>query len=353
MTTPSVEAEQAAGLAAEQPQVDPAPTKPTKQRTAYFMKAMAEGLGAAMAEDDTVVVLGEDVDRSIIGGTRGLIEVYGPERVRNTPISEATFVGACVGAAAVGLRPVVDLMIGSFFYVAMDQVANQAAKLRYMSGGQVDLPIVYFTMSGPSGSSAAQHSENPHPMLMNVAGLKIVMPSTPYDAKGLMLSAVRDPNPVIYFQDAVLAGTKGPVPAEAYAIPIGVADVKRRGTDVTLVAIGALVGKALKVAAQLEQEGISVEVIDPRTLVPMDYPTILESVARTGRLVVADNARLTCSAASEIVATVTQQAFSSLKAAPERVAWEDVPIPFSPPLEARVVVDEDKIRTAVRRTLGA
>jgi acetoin:2,6-dichlorophenolindophenol oxidoreductase subunit beta len=351
--TPSAEAEQAAGLTAEQPSVDAAPSKPTKQRSTYFMKAMAEGLGAAMAEDDAVVVLGEDVDRSIIGGTRGLIEKFGPERVRNTPISEATFVGACVGAAAVGLKPVVDLMIGSFFYVAMDQVANQAAKLRYMSGGQVDLPIVYFTMSGPSGSSAAQHSENPHPMLMNVAGLKIVMPSTPYDAKGLMLAAVRDPNPVVYFQDAVLAGTRGPVPAEAYEIPIGVADVKRRGTDVTLVAIGALVGKALKVAAQLEQEGISVEVIDPRTLVPMDYPTILESVGRTGRLVVADNARLTCSAASEIVATVTQQAFASLKAAPERVAWEDVPIPFSPPLEARVVVDEDKIRTAVRRTLGA
>ena len=365
-TSGSAGTEEASGVSAEQPeQVQATPTvpdgdqaaavaaAPAKVRTAYFMKAMAEGLGAAMAEDETVVVLGEDVDRSIIGGTRGLIEVYGEKRVRNTPISEATFVGACVGAAAVGLRPVVDLMIGSFFYVAMDQVANQAAKLRYMSGGQVDLPIVYFTMSGPSGSSAAQHSENPHPMLMNVAGLKIVMPSTPYDAKGLMLSAVRDPNPVIYFQDAVLAGTKGPVPAEAYAIPIGVADVKRRGTDVTLVAIGALVGKALKVAAALEKEGVSVEVIDPRTLVPMDYPTILESVARTGRLVVADNARLTCSAASEIVATVTQQAFGSLKVAPQRVAWEDMPVPFSPPLEARVVVDELKIRNAVLKTMGA
>ena len=352
---PSVEAERSAGLSAEQAEVTPTSTPAaapaTKERTAYFMKAMAEGLGAAMAEDPAVVVLGEDVDRSIIGGTRGLIEKFGPERVRNTPISEATFVGACVGAAAVGLRPVVDLMIGSFFYVAMDQVANQAAKLRYMSGGQVDLPIVYFTMSGPSGSSAAQHSENPHPMLMNVAGLKIVMPSTPYDAKGLMLAAVRDPNPVVYFQDAVLAGTRGPVPAEPYEVPIGVAEVKRPGTDVTLVAIGALVGKALKVAAALEREGVSVEVVDPRTLVPMDHATILASVAKTGRLVVADNARLTCSAASEIVATVTEQAFSSLRAAPQRVAWEDVPIPFSPPLEARVVVDEDKIRAAVRRTL--
>ncbi len=321
------------------------------ERVQYFMKAMAEGLGSAMAEDDTVVVIGEDVDRSIIGGTRGLIEQYGEARVRNTPISEATFVGACVGAAAVGLRPVVDLMIGSFFYVAMDQVANQAAKLRYMSGGQVELPIVYFTMSGPSGSSAAQHSENPHPMLMNVAGLKIVMPSTPYDAKGLMLSAVRDPNPVVYFQDAVLAGTKGPVPEEAYAIPIGVADIKRPGTDVTLVAIGALVHKALKVAAEFEKDGVSVEVIDPRTLVPMDNDAILESVTKTGRLVVCDNARLTCSAASEIVAMVSEKAFGVLKSAPQRVAWADVPIPFSPPLEARVVVDENDIRTAIQRTL--
>jgi len=321
------------------------------QRIQYFMKAMAEGLGAAMAEDEAVVVLGEDVDRSIIGGTRGLIQQYGERRVRNTPISEATFVGACVGAAAVGLKPVVDLMIGSFFYVAMDQVANQAAKLRYMSGGQVELPIVYFTMSGPSGSSAAQHSENPHPMLMNVAGLKIVMPSTPYDAKGLMLSAVRDPNPVVYFQDAVLAGTKGPVPEEAYAIPIGVADVKRRGTDVTVVAIGALVHKALAVAAEMEKSGVSIEVIDPRTLVPMDTATILESVAKTGRLVVCDNAHLTCSAASEIVAMVTEQAFDVLKSAPQRVAWADVPIPFSPPLEARVVVNENDIRTAIEKTL--
>jgi len=326
---------------------------PAKERREYFIKAMQEGLRDAMAEDDTVVVIGEDVDRSIIGATRGLIEQFGPERVRNTPISEATFVGACVGAAAVGLKPVVDLMVGSFFYVAMDQVANQAAKLRYMSGGQVDLPIVYFTMSGPSGSAAAQHSENPHPMLMNVAGLKIVMPSTPYDAKGLMYAAVRDPNPVVYFQDAVLGGTKGPVPEEAYEIPLGVADIKRQGTDVTVVAIGALVPKALKVAKALEKEGISVEVVDPRTLVPLDKETILESVGRTGRLVVCDNARLTCSAASEIVAMVSESAYGVLKSAPQRVAWEDFPVPFSPVLEKRILVDEERIRTAIVKTLEA
>jgi len=325
---------------------------PAAERREYFIKAMAEGLRDAMRDDPTVVVLGEDVDRSIIGATRGLIGEFGEERVRNTPISEATFVGACIGAAAVGLRPVVDLMVGSFFYVAMDQVANQAAKLRYMSGGQVDLPLVYFTMSGPSGSSAAQHSENPHPMLMNLGGLKVVMPSTPYDAKGLMYAAVRDPDPVVYFQDAVLGGTKGPVPDSPYEIPIGVADVKKPGKDVTVVAIGALVGKALKVATKLEAEGVSVEVVDPRTLWPLDEETILESVRRTGRLVVCDNARLTCGAASEIASMVSEKAFDDLKAAPQRVAWENVPVPFSPVLEKRVLVDEDKIRAAISRTLA-
>jgi pyruvate dehydrogenase E1 component beta subunit len=323
-------------------------------RNLYFIRAMYEGLRDAMAEDPTVVVIGEDVDRSIIGATKGLIEEFGPDRVRNTPISEATFCGACVGAAAAGLRPVVDLMVGSFFYVAMDQVANQAAKLPYMSGGQVQLPIVYFTATGPSGSAAAQHSENPHPMLMNVAGLKIVMPSTPADAKGLMLAAIRDPNPVVYLQDAVLGGTKGPVPEKAYEVPIGVADVKRPGDDVTLVAIGALVGRALAVAEQLqEDEGISVEVIDPRSLVPLDEEAILASVRRTGRLVVADNARLTCSAASEIAALVGERAFDALKAPPRRVAWEQVPVPFAPVLEQRVLVGDDDIRDAVLATVGA
>lgn len=328
------------------------PDQPEKERLTYFIKAMKEGLADAMREDDRVVVIGEDVDRSVIGATRGLSKEFGDMRVRNTPISEQAFVGAAVGAAAAGLRPVVDMMIGAFFYVSMDQLANQAAKLPYMSGGQISLPITYFTATGPSGGGAAQHSENLHPMLMNVAGLKIVMPSTPYDAKGLMLSAVRDPNPVVYFQDHVLGGTRGHVPAESYSIPLGVADIKKSGTDVTVVAIGATVPKALKVAAKLESEGTSVEVIDPRTLVPLDLDTILASVARTGRLVVVDNARLTASAASEIVACVVEAGFSTLKAAPERVAWADVPVPFSAPLEHRVVVQEDDIYAAIQRTLA-
>jgi len=324
----------------------------TSERQQYFVRAMYEGLRDAMAEDETVVVIGEDVDRSVIGATKGLIEQFGEKRVRNTPISEQAFVGACVGAAASGLKPVADMMIGSFLYVAMDQVANQAAKLPYMSGGQVQLPMVLFTASGPSGSAAAQHSENPHPMLMNVAGLKIVMPGTPYDAKGLMLAAVRDPNPVVYFQDASLAGVRGPVPEASYEVPLGVADVKREGDDVTIVAIGALVRQALKAADQLAEEGISAEVVDPRTLVPLDVETILQSVRKTGRLVVADNARRTCSAASEIAATVAEQAFDALEAPPQRVAWEDVPVPFSPVLEKRVLVDAAKIGDAARRALG-
>jgi pyruvate/2-oxoglutarate/acetoin dehydrogenase E1 component len=323
------------------------------ERELYFIRAMYEGLRDAMREDETVVVIGEDVDRSIIGATKGLIEEFGPERVRNTPISEATFCGACVGAAAAGLRPVVDLMVGSFFYVAMDQVANQAAKLPYMSGGQVELPIVYFTATGPSGSAAAQHSENPHPMLMNVAGLKIVMPGTPSDAKGLMLAAIRDSNPVVYMQDAVLGGVKGPVLEESYTVPIGSADVKRTGEDVTVVAIGALVPKALAAAQALEADGVSVEVVDPRTLVPFDRETILTSVRKTGRLVVCDNARRTCSAASEIAALVAEEAWDALKAPPRRVAWEDFPIPFSPVLEERVLVGEGDIRDAIVATVGA
>jgi pyruvate dehydrogenase E1 component beta subunit len=321
------------------------------ERSTYFTSAMAEGLAEVMREDPRVVVLGEDVEISVIGGTRGLVDEFGTSRVVNTPISEATFVGACVGAAAAGLRPVVDMMVSSFFYVAMDQLANQAAKLPYMSGGQVRLPIVYFTGTGPSGSAAAQHSENPHPMIMTVAGLKVVMPSTPFDAKGLMIAAVRDDNPVVYFQDAILGGTRGPVPEGAYEVQIGVGDVKREGADVTIVAIGATVRTALQAAKKLEAQGISAEVVDPRTLVPMDHDLILESVAKTGRLVVCDSARLTCSAASEIVATTVERGFDLLKAAPVRVAWEDVPVPFSPVLESRVLVDEDRVLAAVRSTI--
>jgi pyruvate dehydrogenase E1 component beta subunit len=319
---------------------------------AYFMQAMNQALRAAMEEDETVIVLGEDVDRGVFGVTRGLIDRFGANRIRKTPISEATFVGAAVGAAAAGLRPFAHVMFSSFFYVAMDQVANQAARLRYMSGGQVELPIVYFAGTGPSGSAAAQHSENPHSILMHTAGLKVVMPSTPYDAKGLMIASIRDPNPVVFLADLRLARRREPVPRDAYEIPLGVADIKRSGEDVTVVALASVVHMAVDVADKLEAEGVSVEVIDPRSLVPLDWDTIVSSVRKTGRLVVADPARRLCGMAAEIIAGVTERAWESLRSQPRRVTWPDIPVPFSPALEKVLDIGADDIDQAVRATLA-
>jgi pyruvate/2-oxoglutarate/acetoin dehydrogenase E1 component len=321
-------------------------------REIYFVNAIAEALDQAMAEDERVIVLGEDVDRSTIGATKGLIEKYGGNRVRNTPISEATFVGACVGAAASGLRPFVDLMFSSFFYVALDQVGNQAARLRYMSGGQVELPLVYFAGTGPSGSAAAQHSENPHPILMHLSGLKVVFPSRPADAKGLLIASIRDPNPVVFLLDLMLAGERGPVSEDAYEIELGMAALRRKGADVTVVALGSLVQKALDVAEELEAEGISAEVIDPRTLVPFDWDTVLDSVRRTGRIVIADPARRTCGAAAEIAAVVAERCWDHLRVPPMRVTWEDVPVPFSPVLEEAMTVSAAGIRAAIVATVS-
>lgn len=321
-------------------------------RETYFVNAIAEALDQAMAEDERVIVLGEDVDRSTIGATKGLIEKYGANRVRNTPISEATFVGAAVGAAAAGLKPFVDLMFSSFFYVALDQVGNQAARLRYMSGGQVELPLVYFAGTGPSGSAAAQHSENPHPILMHLSGLKVAFPSTPADAKGLLIASIRDPNPVVFLLDLMLAGEKGLVSEEPYEIPLGSATVCREGVDVTVVALGSLVQKSLALADELEAEGVSVEVIDPRTLVPFDWETVLASVRKTGRIVVADPARRTCGAAAEIAAVIAERCWDDLRAPPKRVTWDDVPVPFSPVLEEAMTVSPGDIRRAVLAVVG-
>ena len=319
---------------------------------AYFMQAMNQGLRAAMEEDETVIVMGEDVDRGVFGVTRGLIDTFGANRIRKTPISEAAFVGSAVGAAAAGLKPFAHVMFSSFFYVAMDQVANQAARLRYMSGGQVELPIVYFAGTGPSGSAAAQHSENPHSILMHTAGLKVVMPSTPYDAKGLMIAAIRDPNPVVYLADLRLSRRREAIPGDPYEVPLGVADVKRQGEDVTVVALASLVHVAVDVADRLEAEGISVEVVDPRSLVPLDWHTIVASVRKTGRLVVADPARRLCGLAAEIIAGVSERAWDSLLSQPRRVTWPDIPVPFSPVLEARLDVGAGDVEEAIRATLG-
>jgi pyruvate dehydrogenase E1 component beta subunit len=314
---------------------------------------MRDGIADAMREDPRVVLFGEDADRSVMGSTRGLVDEFGRERVRNMPLSEATIVGAAIGMAAAGVRPVIDLMVSSFFYITMDQLANQAAKLRYMSGGQVELPIVYFAATGGSASAAAQHSESPHPTFMQQAGLKVVMPSTPADARGLMLAAIRDPNPVVYLQEARLAGTRGPVADAPAVIPLGQADVKRSGEDVTIVAIGSAVPLALAVAQRLADHDVaSCEVVDPRTLFPLDRDAIRRSVRKTGRLVVVDPARMTCGAAGEIIASVVTEEFSALKAAPARVTTPDVPMPFSPELEKYVLINADAIELAVRASLA-
>ncbi|MDE0374366.1 MAG: alpha-ketoacid dehydrogenase subunit beta [bacterium] len=320
---------------------------------AYYMAAMNQALRAAMEEDETVIVMGEDVDRGVFGVTRGLIDTFGANRIRKTPISEAAFVGGAVGAAAAGLKPFAHVMFSSFFYVAMDQVANQAARLRYMSGGQVELPIVYFAGTGPSGSAAAQHSENPHSILMHTAGLKVVMPSTPYDAKGLMMAAIRDPNPVVYLADLRLSRRRESIPEDPYEIPLGVADVKRQGEDVTVVALASLVHVAVEVARKLESEGVSVEVVDPRSLVPLDWDTIVASVRKTGRLVVADPARRLCGLAAEVIAGVSERAWDSLRSRPCRVTWPDIPVPFSPVLEGRLDVGADDLEQAIRTTMGS
>ena len=275
-------------------------------RTVNFVQAINEAMREEMERDPTVFVMGEDVELGLMGATAGLVAQFGKDRVRNTPLAECSFVGAAVGAAASGSRPIVDMMMWTFAYVAMDQFVNQAAKMTYMFGGQAKLPIVYRGLTGPFGAAAAQHSDGPHAMFMNVPGFKVVMPSTAADAKGLLKSAIRDDNPVLFFEHAALMGAEGEVPEGEHLIPLGVADLKREGDHVTVVAIGPMVPQALAAAEELAGEGISLEVVDPRTLVPLDEEVIRASVKKTGRLVVADDAPPICGAAAEIATVVTE-----------------------------------------------
>ena len=322
-------------------------------REINFMQAFNEAIREEMRRDKTVFFMGEDVQLPVFGFATGLVEEFGPDRIINTPCSEAGFVGAAVGAAASGMRPVVDISVFSFSYLAMDQIANQAAKMRYMFGGQVKLPLVICGIAGIMGSSGGQHSDSPHAMYMAVPGLKIVIPSTPYDCKGLLKAAIRDDNPVLFFQFISLGLLSGNIPEEDYIVPLGVADVKRKGTDVTVVAIGPMVQKALNVAEELAQNGISLEVVDPRTLVPIDKQTITSSVKKTGRLVIADEGPRICGAAAEIAALVVEDddTFGCLDAPIQRVTRHHVPIPSSPVLEQFVVPDEGRIKDAVRKVL--
>jgi pyruvate dehydrogenase E1 component beta subunit len=314
------------------------------------MEAIAEAQSEEMRRDPRVFVMGTDVQTRIFGTGKDVDE-FGLERIRNTPISEAGITGVGAGAAMVGLRPIINLSISSFIYCAMDQIVSIVSKSSYLYGGQAKMPLVIRSVMYYSAGFAAQHSDRPYAIFMSIPGLKVITPATAYDMKGLLKSAIRDDNPVLCFEDQTLAASKSEVPDEDYLIPLGQAEVKRRGDDVTVVAVSGSVPHAVAAADSLAAEGISVEVIDPRTLVPLDREAILTSVAHTGRLIVVDPACRTCSAASEIAATVAEEAFWDLRAPIVRVTTPDVHIPFSPPLEADLYPTRAKIEQAVREIL--
>ena len=326
-----------------------------------YLGAIGAAQREAMEADERVVIIGEDVEANVYGTTGAgksrkdkgdFLEMFGANRIRNTPISEEVIVGAAIGAAMTGLRPIVDLSYSSFLYMAMDQFVNQAAKNRYMFGGQASIPVVFRSAMFYGLNTGAHHSDRPYPMFMNVPGLKIIVPSNPYDAKGLLRSAVDSDDPVLTFEACMLWGSKCEVPEEEYRIPFGQANVARTGDDVTVVAISSAVPEALAAAETLAGEGVSVEVIDPRTLVPFDTEAVIRSVQRTGRLVIADPAHRTCSAAAEISAIVAEEAFESLRAPIIRVTTPDTQIPFSPALEKQLYPNRTKIEDAVRRITG-
>jgi pyruvate/2-oxoglutarate/acetoin dehydrogenase E1 component len=334
----------------------------TATRTMTYQQAIHEALQIAMREDPTVILLGEDiaggamVDHLVnddawggpMGVTKGLVQEFGRNRVLDTPITEAGFIGAAVGAAATGLRPVAELMFVDFFGCCMDQIFDQGAKLRYMFGGKARCPVTIRTQIGAGVSAAGQHSGCHYSVFTHMPGIKCVVPSTPADAKGLLLSSIRDDDLVMFFENKVLYGIKGEVPEGDEGIPLGVADIKREGDDVTIVAISRMVHQALAAADALSADGIEAEVIDPRTLSPLDDETILNSVAKTHRLLIVDEDNPRCSAATDIAAMVADQGFDTLDAPIKRVSAPHTPVPFSPPLEQFYVPSPDRIVDAVR-----
>ena len=316
-----------------------------------YVAAIQEALSEEMRRDPRVFLIGEDVRIGVFPSTRGLHAEFGDKRVIDTPISELAVAGAGIGAAVTGLRPIVDLMFGTFLYLAFDQIANQAGAMRYMYGGQTNVPLVYMVQNGAGSSAGHHHSQAVHQFFMNMPQIKVILPSTPRDGKGLLKSAIRDDNPVLFLHSLSLGGKRGDVPDEEYLIPIGLADVKRAGSDVTICAAGPTVYTALDAAKALAAEGIEAEVIDLRSLSPWDKQTVLESVAKTGRFVAVDESFPTCSAASEWAATVAAEAFHHLQAPVQRVTNKDVPMPFSPVLEKAVLPSATDVIAAVRRTM--
>ncbi|HVC51227.1 MAG TPA: pyruvate dehydrogenase complex E1 component subunit beta [Stellaceae bacterium] len=317
-------------------------------RELTYSEAALEAVAEEMRRDPKVFYMSTDA-------LPPLLNEFGPERIKATPITEAAFTGMAIGAAGCGFRPIADWRQVTFCFVAMDQIVNQAAKIHYMFGGQVNFPILFRASVGGGGRVAAQHSQSPYSMFMNVAGLKMFLPSTPYDMKGLLKTAIRDNNPVISFESSRLMGLKGPVPEGDYTIPFGKADIKREGADVTVVALAWLVHEALAAAEELAKEGISAEIVDPRSLVPLDTETIRNSVRKTGRLVIADEGGPTAGFSAEIAAVATEdpETFARLKAPVRRVCALQVPIPYSPVLENHVFPDRNRIAAGIREVVQA
>lgn len=317
-----------------------------------MIQAINDALREEMTRDESVILFGEDVRASIFGDTRGLYEAFGSPRVRDTPICEQVISGMAIGAAAAGSRVVCHFMFANFLYTGFDAIANQAAKLRYMTNGQAKLPVVFIASGSGGRASAAQHSDTVHPLFMNLGGMHVASPATPADAKGMLKAAIRGDNPVIFLVPGARGGTTGEVPEEEYLIPPGQAVIHRQGSHLTLVAIGSMVLPARQAADALAEEGIDVEVVDPRWLAPLDSGTILQSVKKTGRLVVVDEARDSCSAAAQISAVVADQGFDDLRAPIRRVTVPDVAIPYSPPLEKAVIPSTERIASVCRSLIS-
>lgn len=318
-------------------------------QTTTYLEAIRDALRVKLREDEKVLLLGEDI--GVYGGAFGvtatLLEEFGSARVRDTPISELGMTGVAVGAALTGMRPVVDIQFSDFLTLALDQVVNQAAKIRYMYGGKATVPLVIRTPSGSGTGAAAQHSQSLEAWLAHVPGLKVVQPSTPYDAKGLLIAAINDPNPVIFYEHKLLYKKTGDVPTDSYEIPLGVADVKREGTDVTIIATGIMVQKALQAAMDYAAQGVSVEVIDPRTLVPLDEATILNSVEKTGRVIIVHEAVKRGGIGGEITSLIAERAFHALRAPIIRLGGAFVPMPYNAKLERQAVPQVEDIERAI------
>ena len=312
-----------------------------------LIQAINDTLFEEFRRDSSVILFGEDVEISLFGDTRGLSQEFGPARIRNTPISEALITGMALGAAAAGHRVIAHLMFSNFMYTGFDSIANQASKLRYMTGGQVNFPLTYIAAYGGGKSIAAHHSDTPYPLLMNLGGINVVVPSTAFDAKGLLKTCIRGNDPSFFLEAGGRGGEMGEVPDEDYTIPLGKGVIRMEGTDVTIVAIGSMVKLAMTAATGLNKDGISAEVIDPRTLVPLDEDMILSSVKKTGRLVIVDESRDRCSAASHIAAVVADRAFNDLKAPIKRVTVANVAMPYAPNLERLVMPSVDRILEVV------